>query len=108
MPEVRQGVQHLHVAVDAGALTATTLDGAELVQRPDDREDVIENRLRVYENHTRPLIDHYRQRGLLKVVAADGPIERVYRDSCRRRAVDTVAGVAGWRNAAKILATTRD
>jgi len=55
-------------------------DGAELVQRPDDREDVIENRLRVYENHTRPLIDHYRQRGLLKVVAADGPVESVYRD----------------------------
>jgi adenylate kinase len=51
-----------------------------LVQRPDDREDVIENRLRVYENHTRPLIDHYRRRGLLKVVAADGPVERVYRD----------------------------
>ena len=56
------------------------VEGAQLVQRPDDREDVIENRLRVYENHTRPLIDHYRQRGLLKVVAADGPIERVYRD----------------------------
>jgi len=55
-------------------------DGALLVQRPDDREDVIENRLRVYANHTRPLIDHYRQRGLLKVVAADGPVERVYRD----------------------------
>ena len=55
-------------------------DGAQLVQRPDDREDVIENRLRVYANHTRPLIDHYRQRGLLKVVAADGPVERVYRD----------------------------
>jgi adenylate kinase len=54
-----------------------------LVQRPDDREDVIENRLRVYEKQTTPLIDHYRQRGLLKVVAADGPVERVYQDFLR-------------------------
>jgi adenylate kinase family enzyme len=38
------------------------------VQRPDDREDVIENWLRVYESQTRPLIDHYRRD--LKVVDA--------------------------------------
>jgi adenylate kinase len=49
-----------------------------LVQRKDDREDVIDNRLRVYERETRPLIDHYRQRGLLEVVQADGPVDRVY------------------------------
>ena len=49
-----------------------------LVQRKDDREDVIENRLRVYERETRPLVDHYRDRGLLKVVKADGPVERVF------------------------------
>jgi len=49
-----------------------------LVQRKDDREDVIENRLRVYERETRPLIDHYRSRGLLRVVDAEGPVERVY------------------------------
>jgi adenylate kinase len=56
------------------------VEGSTLVQRPDDHEDVIGNRLRVYENHTRPLVDHYRQRGLLKVVDADGPVDRVYRD----------------------------
>src|SRR5678816_3977869 len=43
-----------------------------LVQRKDDREDVIENRLRVYERETRPLVDRYRDRGLLRVVKADG------------------------------------
>jgi len=58
-------------------------DHPRLVQRPDDREDVIENRLRVYESQTRPLIDHYRQRGLLKVVDADGPVDRVYADFVR-------------------------
>ena len=49
-----------------------------LVQRDDDREDVIERRLRVYERDTRPLIDHYRARGLLKVVDAGRPAEQVY------------------------------
>ena len=54
-----------------------------LVQRDDDREEVIEKRLRVYERDTRPLIDHYRARGLLKVVAADGPVDRVYSEFLR-------------------------
>jgi len=53
------------------------IEAPMLVQRKDDREDVIENRLRVYERETRPLVDHYRDRGLLRVVKADGPVERV-------------------------------
>jgi adenylate kinase len=51
-----------------------------LVQRADDKEDVIANRLRVYEAQTRPLVDHYRLRGLLKVVNADQPVDRVYEE----------------------------
>jgi adenylate kinase len=43
-------------------------DGGELVQRPDDREEVIGERLAAYERQTRPLVDHYRQRGVLKDV----------------------------------------
>ncbi|HZP33187.1 MAG TPA: adenylate kinase [Candidatus Acidoferrales bacterium] len=43
-------------------------DGGELVQRPDDREDVITERLTAYERQTRPLVDYYRSRGVLKDV----------------------------------------
>ena len=43
-------------------------DGGELVQRPDDREEVIGERLAAYERQTRPLVDRYRQRGVLKDV----------------------------------------
>ena len=43
-------------------------DGGELVQRPDDREDVITERLTAYECQTRPLVDYYRSRGVLKDV----------------------------------------
>jgi len=41
-------------------------DGGELVQRPDDREEVIGERLGAYERQTRPLVDYYRGRGVLK------------------------------------------
>lgn len=54
-----------------------------LLQRADDREDVIENRLKVYTEQTSPLIEHYKSRGLLKVVNADQPVERVYADFLR-------------------------
>lgn len=50
----------------------------ELVQRADDREEVIANRLKVYAAQTQPLVEHYRGRGLLKVVNADQPVEKVY------------------------------
>ena len=43
-------------------------DGGELVQRPDDREEVIAERLAAYERQTRPLVDYYRRRGMLKDV----------------------------------------
>ena len=43
-------------------------DGGELVQRPDDREDVITERMTAYESQTRPLVDYYRSRGVLKDV----------------------------------------
>jgi adenylate kinase len=43
-------------------------DGGELIQRPDDREEVIGERLAAYERQTRPLVDYYRRRGVLKDV----------------------------------------
>lgn len=39
--------------------------GDDLVQREDDREDAIKNRLRVYREQTEPLIEYYRGRGKL-------------------------------------------
>ena len=58
-------------------------DAPQLQQRADDREDVIENRLKVYTEQTSPLIEHYQKRGLLRVVNADQPVDRVYADFVR-------------------------
>jgi adenylate kinase len=47
-------------------------DGGELFQRPDDREEVIRERLNQYQAQTRPLVDYYRARGVLADVNAMG------------------------------------
>ncbi|HEX2711745.1 MAG TPA: adenylate kinase [Candidatus Acidoferrales bacterium] len=48
-------------------------DGGELVQRADDREEVIRERLAQYERQTRPLVEYYRRQGVLEDV--DGSAE---------------------------------
>jgi adenylate kinase len=52
--------------------------GGELIQREDDNEETIRNRLEVYRENTEPLIDFYRQRGKLTTIDAEGDIEAVY------------------------------
>src|SRR5210317_479715 len=53
-------------------LEACTNAGGELVQREDDNEETIANRLDVYRENTEPLVEFYRKRSQLKVVDADG------------------------------------
>ena len=59
-------------------LEACRKAGGELLQRDDDNEKTIRNRLEVYERQTAPLIEYYRERGLLKTVAATGEVDAVY------------------------------
>ncbi len=51
--------------------------GSELVQREDEKPEIIKDRLRVYEEKTAPLIDYYRKRGLLIDTDGDRPIDVV-------------------------------
>jgi adenylate kinase len=52
--------------------------GGELIQREDDNEETISERLEVYRRHTEPVIEYYRSRGKLKTIDADGSVEQVY------------------------------
>jgi len=54
-----------------------------LMQRPDDNEATVAERLRVYDEKTRPLIDFYRARGLLRVIDAAGDVDEVTRRLAR-------------------------
>jgi adenylate kinase len=52
--------------------------GGELIQREDDNEETISDRLDVYRRHTEPVIDYYRSRGELTTIDADGSVDEVY------------------------------
>jgi adenylate kinase len=51
--------------------------GASLVQRKDDREEVIAKRWQEYEAQTLPLVDYYRRRGRLCELNGNLPLEQV-------------------------------
>lgn len=53
-------------------------DGTQLIQRPDDREDVIRERLATFEKQTQPVIDYYARQGRLLKVNGDLPPEQVF------------------------------
>jgi adenylate kinase len=52
--------------------------GGELIQRDDDKEETVLNRLEVYQEETAPLIDYYSGTGKLKKVKSDGTPDEVY------------------------------
>lgn len=67
-------------------LDQCTEAGGELIQREDDNEETISNRLDVYRRQTEPLVDFYGKRDRLQTVNAEGSIEAVY-----ERMLDAVA-----------------
>ncbi len=55
-------------------------DGSELYQREDDKAKTVKRRIRVYSEQTQPLIEYYRQHGVLTEVDGKKPIEQVTSD----------------------------
>ena len=51
--------------------------GGELYQRDDDKEQTIAHRLQVYETQTAPLVNYYRERGLLREIDGVGGIDQI-------------------------------
>ncbi|RME11736.1 MAG: adenylate kinase [Ardenticatenia bacterium] len=55
--------------------------GGELYQRDDDKDEAaIRRRLEIYQQETLPVIEYYRERGLLSEVSGEQPIEAVNAD----------------------------
>ena len=61
--------------------------GGELYQRPDDREESVKKRLKVYLAETTPLIDYYARAGKLLEVDGEGEVVKV-----ARRIITAVGG----------------
>jgi adenylate kinase len=67
-------------------------DGGELIQRPDDREEVIRQRLLAYEKQTSPLVNYYRRLGFLHEIDASKSVPEV-----EQEIMQAVAGIRGAR-----------
>lgn len=52
-------------------------DHPVLLQRPDDNEETVVERLKVYESQTRPLLQYYGRQGLLQAIDAQGDIDEI-------------------------------
>jgi adenylate kinase len=58
-------------------------EGTKVIQREDDKPEVIKNRLEVYKKQTAPLIQYYEEKGKLIKVNANLPPEEVYQQVLR-------------------------
>ncbi|MDY6873102.1 MAG: adenylate kinase [Chloroflexota bacterium] len=54
------------------------IDGTQLYQREDDKPETVRRRIDVYNEQTAPLIDYYREKGLLAEIDGTQPIEDVF------------------------------
>ena len=59
------------------------LCGSDVIQRKDDTEETVKERLDVYENQTQPLIDFYKNKKQLSVVDGTQAINEVFESICK-------------------------
>ena len=52
--------------------------GGKLLQRADDNEQTIGNRLKVYQEQTEPLVEYYKKQGKFASVDGEGEMEKIY------------------------------
>ncbi|MFT3861720.1 adenylate kinase [Micropruina sp.] len=67
----------ISLTADEEAIVRRMLKRAEIEGRPDDNEETIRNRLEVYHEQTDPLLEVYRERGLLLEVDGMGEVSEV-------------------------------
>ena len=71
-------IYNIHDAMPGATQRCTQgADHPAQVQRPDDNEATVTRRLDVYEQQTRPLIDHYAAQGLLRTIDANAAADMV-------------------------------
>jgi adenylate kinase len=68
-----------HVEFDQPAEEGVCDDcGGELIQRDDDTEETVRERLRVFDENTQPVIDYYDERGSLVTIDGEGTPDEVW------------------------------
>jgi adenylate kinase len=67
----------LAITVDTEEVVQRLLKRAEIDERSDDNGETIRERMKVYEEQTAPLLDYYRDRGLLIEISGMGSVDAV-------------------------------
>jgi adenylate kinase len=57
--------------------------GGKLRHRADDNEEIIGNRLRVFETHTMPVLEYYEGQGKLRTIQGVGEISDIFKAVCK-------------------------
>jgi adenylate kinase len=82
--------------IAGGAATCATC-GGKLVQRADDNQAVVLERLKVYHRQSEPLVEYYRVRPTFRSIDGAQPPDRVAADLAAAIAAASNVGVAGGR-----------
>jgi adenylate kinase len=90
LAEIADASPHAVIYLDAprDELVRRILARAEVEGRADDNPETVANRLRVFDDATRPLVDYYRDRGLLHVINADQHEDEVTADILKALGVE--------------------
>lgn len=59
------------------------LEGSKLIQRKDDEEETILKRLSIYHEETKPVIEYYKNKGLIKDIDGTGSIENTHQQTLK-------------------------
>ena len=91
---------------------ACEADGRDLIVRADDRPETAQRRIAVYLENTLPVLDHYREQGLVAEIEGIGSVEEVSRRMLRalpaRPAAQPVVGLVGRSQALTSAARALD
>ena len=72
-----------HIKFNPAVNGKCELCGSDVVQRKDDTEETVKERLDVYEKQTQPLIDFYKDKNLLSTVDGTQAINKVFESICK-------------------------
>ena len=56
--------------------------GKELILRDDDKPETVQKRLNVYHEQTAPLIDYYKEQGILRVIDGSKGLDTCFKEIC--------------------------
>lgn len=54
--------------------------GGKLIRRPDESDEIIAERLKIYHDTARPLLEYYRPGDIVHVINGNPPVEKVFKD----------------------------